>query len=474
MHNTLSEEAVSKGVSFPRKTAQGLLALFLAITLSGAFFTDSALADVRKADIVLGESVDSRGLSVAQCPNIDSEYAIVMGADGTVYFERNSTAPAQIASVTKIMTALVAIEAATPETQIVVSQRAATVGESSAYLQTGDILTFDSALKALMLSSGNDAAIAIAESIGAILSGGSAQGIEAEQVFVDRMNEKATELGLIDSHFTNPHGLDNDGYESDQHSCARDVATISKAAMESTNFREVVAMAEATIPVTHADGTQGSTFLESTNILLGTYEGNAGIKTGHTNLAGYCFAGVTSKEGQEVYTVTLKAVDENTRFADTRALCDWVFEHSVSYSFAHSEQTTTAQIGGESRSVPVVAEVTHSDWIDKTVKATLADPDQAITIFDLSGNISQTVEYETLSGNVKAGDKVGTLTFKQRNTVLATIDMIACEDMNAPDLFEGIGIWWDRLFRGFSGQATVADNTLINETPLVSTKQGAE
>ena len=72
-----------------------------------------------------------------------------------------------------------------------------------------------------------------------------------------------------------------------------------------------------------------------------------------------------------------------------------------------------------------------------------------------------------------AGDKIGTLTFKQRNSVMATVDLIAAEDVNAPDLFEGIGVWWDRLFRGFSGQSTVAESVLYNETPLVVDKTSA-
>lgn len=471
-HTTLDFK--NKPGLFLARISQGVLACILAFSLSCSFAPDIALADVRKADIVLGETIDSRGLSVAQCPNIDAEYAIAMNGDGTIYFERNATAPAQIASITKIMTALVAIEAATPETQILVSERAATVGESSAYLETGDQLDFDAALKALMLSSGNDAAIAIAESIGAALSGGSATGIEAEQVFVDRMNEKATELGLLDTVFSNPHGLDNDNFASDQHSCALDVATIAKAAMQYSIFRDVVAMSEATIALTHADGSAGSTYLESTNFLLGSYEGNIGIKTGHTNLAGFCFAGVSNRGDQDLYTVVLHAADESTRFGDTQSLCDWVYEHYISYALAHSPQKTTTLINGQSIEVPIVAEVAHIDWIDKTIKATLAEPSQEIKIFDLSGNISQSVEYETVSGDVKVGDKVGTLTFKQRNKVIATVDMISCEDINAPSLFEGVGIWWDRLFRGFSGKATVAVNTLINETPLISTKQSTE
>lgn len=120
--------------------------------------------------------------------------------------------------------------------------------------------------------------------------------------------------------------------------------------------------------------------------------------------------------------------------------------------------------------VPVVAEVAHSGWIDKTVKATLRDPAAAVTIFDLNGNVSQSLEFDELAGNVKEGDKVGTITFKQRNTVIATMDLVACEDVDAPDFFEGDGVWWDRLFRSFSGGQEVARSITLNETPLVIDK----
>ena len=96
-------------------------------------------------------------------------------------------------------------------------------------------------------------------------------------------------------------------------------------------------------------------------------------------------------------------------------------------------EALTATMNGTE--VPVVAEVAHSGWIDKTVKATLRDPAAAVTIFDLNGNVSQSLEFDELAGNVKEGDKVGTITFKQRNTVIATMDLVACEDVDAPDFF---------------------------------------
>lgn len=444
-----------------------LLFSFTAVTAP-----DSAYADVRKADIVFGQTIDSRGLSVAQCPSIDAEYAVVMDADGAVYFERNSNSQAQIASVTKIMTALVALDYANQDTVVTVSENAASVGESSAHLQAGDVLSFEDALKGLMLSSGNDAAVAIAETVGGILSDGTLSGSEAEELFVDKMNEKATELGLVDSVFRNPHGLDDGYYEGDQHSCALDVATISRLTMQNEIFRTTVAMTDARITVTHGDGSTEELELSSTNYLLGEYEGACGIKTGFTDAAGSCFAGASDRGGRDLYAIVLKSTDDYTRFSDTEILFDWVYEHTISYPLAHSDQTTTMTHNGQTAEVPLIAEVAHGDWIDKTVKATLADPAQAVTIFDLNGNINQTVDYNMISGNVKAGDTVGSITFKQRNEVLVTVDLVACEDSNSPGFFEGIGIWWDRLFRSFQGQETVASSILINQTPLVNSKSG--
>ena len=100
----------------------------------------------------------------------------------------------------------------------------------------------------------------------------------------------------------------------------------------------------------------------------------------------------------------------------------------------------------------------------------LADPDQSLEIFDLNGNISQVAQYNTVTGDVRVGDKVGSITFKQRNNELITVDLVAVEEVKAPNLFEGIGIWWDRFFRGFSGQATTATHELLNQTPLVNDK----
>lgn len=444
-------------------------ALAGALVVSGVAAPAAAWADVRKADVVYGQTVDARGLSVAQCPNIDAEYALVMDSAGTVYFERSAQSPTQIASITKVMTGVVALDAVKAgtvslDTKVTVSAAAAEVGESSAGLQEGDTMDMATALKALLVPSGNDAAVAIAETVGAAMGGSG----DPEAAFVAAMNAKAAELGCTDSVYENPHGLDFGQYEGNLHSTAEDIAKTVRYAMSDETFRSIVGGGDTVIQVTR-DGAKADVPLETTDEFPDYCEYAIGVKTGFTDLAGYSFAGAANKEGKELYAIVIHSTSEPQRFADAAELCEWVYRHELSYRLANSSQTA-AMNGAE---VPVVAEVAHGDWIDKTVKATLSDPEASATIFDLNGNVSQSLSFDEVKGNVKAGDKVGSITFKQRNATIATYDLVACEDVAAPDFFQGIGIWWDRVFRGLSGQPQTAQSTTLNQTPLVNDKTAA-
>ena len=422
---------------------------------------------MRKADVVAGETVESRGLSTSQCPSIDAKYAYVVDEDGTVYFERDADTQTHIASVTKIMTAIVALENAPLDTKITVSSEAATIGESSAALKEGDVLTLEDALKALLTSSGNDAAIAIADAVG-----GSLGGVDkaAQAAFVEAMNSKAAELGCTNTLFANPHGLDFDKYVGDMHSTARDVATMAAYAMKNDTFRSIVSKDKATIQVTRADGTAASLELESTDELIGVYEGACGIKTGFTSLAGECFAGACNRDGKDLYAIVLNSSSEQQRFTDATTLFDWVYNHDVSYPYAHTSETTTMSWDGAAREVPVVAEVALPDWTDKTVKATFSDPDGALQVFSLNGNVSCTMSFDAPSGGVGQGDRVGTAVFKQHNQVLATVDLVSCEDVAAPNPIEAIGIGFTRLLANFTGAQTQAQSVDLNDTPLINDK----
>lgn len=443
-----------------------LLIASLFLTLS--FTVTTAYADVRSDDLICGISVDDRGLAANNCPNISADFAMVMDKDGKVYFERNAQDSAQIASVTKIMTAIVTLDAiesgvVTEETPITVTQKAALIGESTAGLREGDIMDLKTALMALLIPSGNDAAEAIAWALGQLfIDNGSAQGEDPEAAFVAMMNSKASEIGCTNTVFNNPHGLDYDEYEGDLHSCAQDICLISQNAMANQMFREIVAMGDSSIKVRRGNAPE-TIELASTDDFPKIYDYAIGIKTGFTDLAGSCFAGASNFDGKELYAAILHASDNNQRFVDASTLCQWVYDNEITYPLATSAQTVSYN-GNE---VPLAAEIAHTGWTDKTVKACLRDPSASIDIFALNGNVSQDVSYKDLTDHVHQGDVVGSITFMQHNEKLTTMDLIACEDVKAPNIFQSIGIWFTRQFSSGEKQAT---SVLYNETPLIIDK----
>ena len=451
-----------------------VLAVCLTLSFTASAGLSSAYGDIRKTDIISGTTIESRSLSASVCPSIDAEYALVMDSEGTIYFERNATTATQIASITKVMTAIVALESVPLDTTVTVSYQAASTEGSTASFWTGDTMTLATALEGMLVVSGNDAATAVAETVGAYLLTGTA-GVDAAGVsrdealaaFVARMNERAEELGCIDTYFENPHGLDSGAYAGDQHSCAYDVALMVKEAMTNETFRSIVASESVTLEVTRASGSTVQISLNTTNRMFSNgFDGACGVKTGMTNLAGYCFAGAAQRDGKEFYAIVLNSTSGSQRAIDAQTLLDWAFNHTQDYQLVNTSEST-------SDGQPILAEIAHADWIDVTVPATVADPDQSITVFNLGGNVSQSVEFYELSGDISAGDVIGTITFKQRNEVVATLDLIAAENVSAPDFFERIGVWWSRLIRSMSGQSTVAESVLYNETPLIFDKTGS-
>lgn len=454
--------------------AAALLALSSALQL---YTPDSAYAEVRRSDVVLGQTVEERGLTVAQCPSIDALYACVMDENGTIYFERDARSATQIASITKVMTALVALDAVDEgivslNDTFTVSAAAAEVGESSAGLQEGDKLDLNTALYALMVPSGNDAAIAIAEYVGQRMLDSGSSGSDGYQVFIDAMNEKCAELGCVDTVYRNAHGLDSGEFEGDQHSCAYDQAVIVKEAMLDERFRDTVDSGDTTITVDR-NGEDTDLALESTDQLLETYEYACGVKTGYTELAGNSFAAAANNGTRYLYAIVIHSSSETQRFTDAQTLCEWVYDNIVTYSLANNDETRSVTLGGQMYDAPVVAQVAHADWMDRTIAATLADPDAVAEVFALNGNVSQSFEFNDVHGNVHVGDTLGTATFYQHNEVIAQVDVVAAEDVSAPNFFEGVGIWWSRLYNNFSGGSQVAESVVLNTTPLLNDKASA-
>lgn len=259
-------------------------------------------------------------------PSVSARSAILIDADsGATLCSKDPDKRMPMASTTKIMTALVAIENGEPEKKVNVSPLAVGVEGSSVYLYEGEHLTVEDLLYATLLESANDAATAIAVEIG-----GSVED------FADMMNQKAAELGLKDTHFTNPHGLD----DPEHYTTARELAIIAAAAMKNDKFREIVSTHKKTIPL---NGTEGVRLLINHNKLLKSYDGAIGVKTGYTKKSGRCLVSAAERDGLNLICVTLSAPDD---WRDHKALLD--------YGFSAYESRLLAADGELAHILPVV------------------------------------------------------------------------------------------------------------------------
>lgn len=238
-------------------------------------------------------------VAITDMPPVSANSMILMHADsGEVLCEKNSEHPMLIASTTKIMTALIAAEHLNPNREVIISPAWTRVEGSSMYLRPGESYTVRDLLYGLMLSSGNDAAMALACTVS-----------ETADEFAKRMNEKAQELGMENTHFTNPHGLDAE----DHYSCAADLSILMAAAMKNPLFSQITS--------SRSYSTHGATYVNH-NKLLWRYNGICGGKTGFTKAAGRCLVTVCERNNLTLICVTLSAPDD---WRDHSALYDWAY-----------------------------------------------------------------------------------------------------------------------------------------------------
>ncbi|QWT17452.1 serine hydrolase [Collinsella sp. zg1085] len=414
-----------------------------------------SFAERLQSDVIVGRSVVEGGFTEADTPSLTCPEAIVVGKDGTVYFERAADTEVKIASITKVMTAIVALEHAALDDTVVVDEPAAKVGQSSAELRIGDKLSLQTALKALLMASGNDAAMAIATSVGKKIDPTSNNPYAS---FIDAMNAKAQELGMVHTLFENPHGLDFDGWEGNMHSSARDVATMFAYAMQRDDFRALEEDSNTVITVEGADGAMRDISLIDRNKIRGQ-EGNIGGKTGGTYIALDCFVGAFTQElGGEIYTVVLGSPTEDERWDDTRALAAWYYQHMVLYPLLTSRATAAD-------GTPLVARVAHAGWSDKTVGATIENPTQAVPIFSLADPVEEELQVQEVTGAVHTGDSLGTLKLRQGQRELAEVEVVAAENQDGPNLFEWLLVQFDRALRFITGKQTTAMKEQLFEVP---------
>lgn len=287
--------------------------------------------NISSDEAISDEAVSSDGVDLS----VSAECAILYCRNtGEIVFEKNAEMCHPMASTTKIMTAIVAIERVSLGKPVLVSSDAVGIIGSSIYLYAGEELTMEALLYALMLESANDAAAAIAISV--------AGSVEE---FAVLMNEKAEELGLTGTHFTNPHGLDDEGH----YTTAKDLAILTDYALDNPTFRKIVSTYKQTIPMRNGEGTR---LLVNHNKLLKNYDGAIGVKTGYTSASGRCLVSAAERDGLSFISVTLNAPDD---WRDHGAMLDSGFSvyKTVSVADPGSESYTVDVVGGTSSSVTV-------------------------------------------------------------------------------------------------------------------------
>jgi D-alanyl-D-alanine carboxypeptidase (penicillin-binding protein 5/6) len=179
-------------------------------------------------------------------------------------------------------------------------------------------------------------------------------------------------------------------------------------------------------------------------MLLHEMEGANGVKTGFTDEAGYCLVASARQNGFECYAVVFHSTSEEQRFADAQTLLEWGFAHYRTVELVNATKP--------------IADLALLSWIDKTVPVAAAAP-VAVNLFDYAGEIQQEVTLIEKEGSISKGEVVGSLVWTQNKEVLARIDLLATESVSKPDFWEGVSIWWKRLWGGFFDEPPHATST---------------
>ena len=338
---------------------------------------------------------------------VEAKAALLMEKEtGQVLFAKEEHQMLEPASVTKIMTLLLTMEAISRgelryEDTVTVSKNAASMGGSQVYLSEGEQITVEELLKAVCVSSGNDASVALAEQVSGVT-----------ELFVQQMNNRAKELGMVDTCFLNPTGLPAEGHVTS----AYDIALMSRELiLHHPDLRRFTTIWMDTI--------RGGEFgLSNTNKLIRFYEGATGLKTGSTDAAGYCISATAERSGMELIAVVLGGETSQQRFEDAKTLLNYGFSTYALADVTPAERQIVPVKLGRAPSVEAVLEAGKL----------LVGKGQA-------GSLSQTVTLrEDLVAPVEKGQTVGTLTVQCGDATLAELPLMAAdtvERMTWGDLF---------------------------------------
>lgn len=355
---------------------------------------------------------------------LSSPSAILMEAStGTVLYEKNPDDKRSPASITKIMTLLLTFEAIEKgrirlEDEVTTSAYAKSMGGSQVFLEEGEKQTVDTLIKCIAVASGNDAAVAMAEFIAG-----------SEEVFVQMMNEKATELGMSNTHFLDCCGLSSD---SEHHTTARDVAIMSKELI--TRYPEVYNYTKIWMEdITHVTNQGSKPFtLSSTNKLLKQYQWTTGLKTGSTSTAKYCFSATANKAGIDLIAVIMGAPDFKVRFSEAKSLLEYGFAMTRIYVDDNKEELAPLPLRGGKQSHIEIKPEGEFRYLD-------------VTGADFSQIEKQYTYLEGLEAPVQHGDTVGSIDFMLQGKQIGSVAVLAAENVEKAqyiDCLQRVAMWY--------------------------------
>ncbi|MEX2355811.1 MAG: D-alanyl-D-alanine carboxypeptidase family protein [Thermaerobacterales bacterium] len=331
--------------------------------------------------------------------DLSARSAVLMDTEsGRLLFGRSAHEPLPPASTTKVMTALIALEQGNLNDRVTVSERAAATGEASIWLAPGEQLTLEELLIGMLVGSGNDAAMAVAEHVGGTV-----------ESFITLMNRRARELGAADTHFSNPHGLHAD----DHVTSAYDLALITRQAMQIPLFREIVAARQAVIPWPDEPWDRR---IRAHNRLLTGYEGADGVKTGFTRPAGRCLVGHATRDRLQLTAVVLNAPDT---YGDVAQLLDLGFERFRRLPIIQPGQA--------------VIELPVSEGTAATVRAGAAESRHAALLNGEADRIELQVKLsEPLAAPVARGQRVGEIRIMLAGQELGHANLVSLTAVDVP------------------------------------------
>ena len=343
-------------------------------------------------------------------PDIPAPSAILIdAATGTVLYEKNAHQRLAPASVTKVMTLLLIMEALDNnriswDDRVTASPEAAAKGGSQIYLEPGEQLSMDEMIKSVVVSSANDCATALAEHVAG-----------SEAAFVDRMNARAADLGLQDTHFVNCTGLDDHPNAAEHLTSAYDLAMISRELLRHDRIRNYTTIWTDTV----RDGKFG---LSNTNKLVRFYEGTTGLKTGYTSAAGHCLAASALREGMELIAVVLHCNSSVDRFESAKTLLNHGFANYALVTVEPPEVLRPLQVSlGEQDLVTPILRETSPILVDKADLPT----------------ITKAVELtEAPEAPVTRGQVLGSMTISAGDRILARIPIEASTTVNRLTLWQ--------------------------------------